>query len=273
MNMQSAAKALLERAKSNNKPLDKEQVGNWLASLGTLIEESPSAKQIATSDNVQAKVLHAEARALHQEAKQVFDSGDIVKPQGILNKAAASFIQAARMMTPKPDPAKLKAELDERIVKVRALFETYKSSVGEKPASDVADTLRGIEQALTDAARHSAAGTAVPDGRVAADKALLLTRAASGGEPKDASVEERYRHAMERNEIHQFLVRLLLSEKRSVEGLDPAIEGVMKKASALRAQADTSAEEKKFGEAIKMLDDSTVQLILVVRKLGVALPN
>jgi len=58
-----------------------------------------------------------------------------------------------------------------------------------------------------------------------------------------------------------------------VEGLDPAIEGVMKKASALRAQADTSAEEKKFGEAIKMLDDSTVQLILVVRKLGVALPN
>ncbi len=259
-------------AKSNNKPLDKEQVGNWMESLGRLFEESPSAKNIVASGNTQAIALLEEARALRHEAKQVFDSGDIVKPQALLNKAAASFIQAARMSTPKPDPIKLKADLDDRIEKVTSLFEAYKRSVGEKPAAGVVATLRSIEAALANAGQQSAAGMFV-EGRVAVDKALLLTRAASDSEAKYASPEDEYRHALERNDTHQMLIRLLLGEKRSEAEVDSSVKGNMEKASALRGQADAAAERKNYVDAIKMLGESTVELVQAIRKVGVSLPG
>lgn len=262
----------MDRARSNTKPLDKEQVGNWIESLRVLFEESATAKNIEASGNAEAIALREQARTLRSEAKQAFDGGDIVKPQALLNKAATSFIQGARMLAPKLDPVKLKADLDDRIAQVTSLFETYKRSVGEKPTSAVVDTLHGIERALADATQYSTAGK-FTEGRMAVDKALLLTRAAGGGEAKDASRDEKYRYALERNETHQMLVRLLLAEKRSAAEVDPSVQGNMEKASTWRGQADTAAERKDYASAIKMLDDSTVELVQAIRKAGGALPH
>lgn len=279
--MQSAAAALMKLAKSNTKPLDKEQVGTWLESIRHMLDVSQPAQQIQASGNTQAIAMREEARSLYRAAKEAFDAGDIVKPQELLPKAAATFIQSVQLITPKPDPVKVKASLNADLEPVKALFGVYKRVLSQRaPLQGMEDTTRTIEKLLADVEQLIAADY-FREARMLLDKAYLLTKAvmsslhvdAQGAPVKFASKEEEFGFELDRNNTHQRLIRILLGEKRSAAEVDPSVKGNMDKARALRGQADTAAERKEYPDAIKMFGDSTAELVQAIRKLGVFVPG
>jgi len=279
----SDATSLMKRSRENQKPMDRAQVESWLESVSRLIEQSSAAKQIEDSGVAAALQKREEARALLKAAKEALDRGDIVKPQEILPQASHKFVEAARLAAPEQITAgKQQTDFNARLESVKSLYGAYTRVASEKSAKQgVAETKRSIDKALTEAEQLGKSGKYV-EGRAVLDKAYLLAKAAlSSLRSGDtlvrtlnfASKEEEYHYELDRNDTHQMLIRVLLAEKRNAAEVDGMVRDFMDKAKALRSEAEAAAQRKDFAAAIKLLEDSTGELVRAIRNAGVFIPG
>jgi hypothetical protein len=263
--------------------IDKEQLEKRLDSVGKLLETSSAARQIETSGDSRALTVRDKARGVYQQARDAFAAGDLAKANRLLPEATVLMFEAVRHAAPDDVVAmKLQSDFNARNESVKALLGAYKRVAAEKGSKGAGETVASVEKSIADAEKLAAAKK-YGEGRAELDRAYLVTKAAvSSLRTGDtlvrslnfASKEEEYHYEIDRNDTHQMLIKVLVDEKRaSNPQLDQQVQGFLDKARALRGKAETAASRKDHAEAIRLLEESTGELVRAIRNAGIYIPG
>jgi hypothetical protein len=264
-------------------PEDKEALERRLASVSTLIEKSSAAKQIEASANPEALALRGKARELRQQAEELFRKGQSVEATRLLDQAAKLMFDGVRLASPEQvTGAKLQRDFDNRMESVKALLGAQKRISAEKRQAKGAETSQAIEAQIREATSLAAAGK-LEAGRALLDKVYLSLKVAIEGlrdgdtlvrSLQFASKEDEFHYEVDRNDTHKMLIKVLLEEKRaSNANLEGMVQKYLETAGTLRTSAESAAAKKDFDGAIKLLEDSTKELVRAIRSAGVYIPG
>jgi hypothetical protein len=265
-------------------PESKEQLERRLVSVSTLIETSSGAKQIEASGNAQAQAERAKAREMRLQAEEAYKKGDYPSATRLLDGAVKIIYEGVRLAAPEQlIGEKNQRDFNNRLESVKALLSAQKRIAAEKKlGAKGAETTAKIEAQIKEAQALATAGK-LDEGRAALDKVYVATKA-SIESMRDgdtlvrslnfASKEEEYHYEVDRNDTHKMLVKVLLEEKRAS---NPNLEGMVQKyleqAAVLRGNAEGLAAKKDYEGAIKVLEDSTRELVRAIRGAGVYIPG
>jgi uncharacterized protein (DUF885 family) len=272
-----APSSAAERLAGNK--VDKVQLSSNLESVGKLIEASSAARQIEASGAAEAIRRRDAARELHKAARQALAQDQVDKAASLLAEARATFFDAVRFAAPEQVTAK-KYENDYlmRLESVNALLGAYRRVSGEKAAKGVAETVATIEKALAEGARL-AAERKFKEARSELDRGYLVAKAGltslRSGDTlvrslNFANKEEEFHYEVDRNNTHQMLIKVLVDEKKASGEM---IQSFLSKAAELRVLADAAATRKQFDAAVKLLEDSTAELVRAIRNAGIYIPG
>lgn len=255
------------------------QVAANLESVGKLLATSSAARQIESSKIPEAMQRHTRARDLHREARAALEQGSAEKAAGLLSEARSTFFDAVRLAAPEEVTAK-KNESDYllRVESVQALLGAYKRISDEKAAKGVTDTVAQIDKSLAVGAAL-AKERKFKEARAEVDRGYLVAKAGltnlRSGDTlvrslNFANKEEEFHYELDRNNTHQMLIKVLVDEKKAG---DEMIKSFLNKGQALRLKADEAAANKSFGEAVKLLEEATTELMRAIRNAGIYIPG
>jgi hypothetical protein len=266
------------------RPEEKEQLGRRLASVATLIEKSSAGKQIESSAIPEALAKRDKARELRLEAERAYRSENYPNASRLLDQAAKMMFEGVRLASPEQvTQEKKQRDFDSRMESVKALLSAQKRISIEKNAgakgkeiSNKIETQMQEASALANAKKLDQARALLDQAYVTAKKAIESMR---DGDTLVRSLdfatkEEEYRYEIDRNDTHQMLVKVLLDEKRAT---NPSLEGMVQRyleqAASLRKTAESSASKGDYVMGIKLLEDSTKELVRAIRGAGVYIPG
>ncbi|MGQ0524687.1 MAG: hypothetical protein ACT4P8_13630 [Betaproteobacteria bacterium] len=259
--------------------MDRVRLEQRLAAVETLLEKSSAARQVESSGDSAAREKRDKARKIYRQARTAFEAGEYARASQLLPEASVQMFEAVRLAAPEAvTTPKARSDYQVRLDSVNSLLAAYQRVAAEKPgAVGVAETSRDIDNLIREAERLAAAGK-FDTGRAALDRAYLVAKAAvsslRSGDTLVRSLhfatrEEEYRYELDRNDTHQMLIKVLLEGKARTAGQRSSID----KASQLRAQADAAAAGADHGGAVQLLEESTRELIRVIRSAGVFIPG
>jgi hypothetical protein len=265
--------------------IDREQLNFNMESVGKLLDSSSAARQIESSKAPEALARREKARELYKQARTALSNGDLQKASSLLTEVRAAFFEAVRFAAPEEVTAKkLEADYRNRLDSVNALLAAYKRVAGEKGSASktVNETVGQIDKSIAEAGRLAQGGK-FKEGRAELDRAYLVAKvgisALRSGDTlvrslNFASKEEEYHYEIDRNDTHLMLIKVLLEEKRAGNPmLDQQVQGFMAKARELRQGAEAAAARKNHADAVKLLEDSTAELVRAIRNAGVYIPG
>lgn len=260
---------------------DAAQVEKRLTSVQTLIEKSSAARQIDSSGDAASRERQGKARELHREAEAAYRAGDLVRASTLLDEASKQMFVGVRSAAPEQlAQDKARRDFDERMKSTRALLDALKRISDEKGlGADGRTLVASIESGIAQAV--SQAGTSdYVRARASLDQSYLVAKAAIGGlrggdtlvrSLNFASKEEEFHYEVDRNDTHRMLVTLLVEEKKV------AAQGTLKQfvdaAVRLRAEAQQTAGRGDYPGAIRLLEDSTRELVRAIRSAGIYIPG
>lgn len=272
---QSSAATRLQAAR-----IDKESLSFNMESVGKLIETSSAARQIDSSKAPEAQDKRQKARELYKSAQAALAADDLPRAAQLLTDVRAMFFDAVRLAAPEEVTAKkLESDYRARLDSVNALLGAYKRVANEKgsAAKGVGETVAQIEKGVAEGAGLAQTGR-YKEARAALDRAYLVAKAGiSGLRSGDtlvrslnfSSKEEEYHYEIDRNNTHQMLIEVLLSEKRA----DSMVQGFIAKAKDLRTQAEAAANGRDYTTGVKLLEESTTELVRAIRGAGIYIPG
>jgi hypothetical protein len=219
------------------------------------------------------------AREIYRQALAAFQAGQYVRASELLSQASVQMFDAVRLAAPEAVTApKAHSDFAARLDSVNSLHAALRRVAAEKPgAVGVTETSRDIENLVRDAQRLARDGK-FDAGRAVLDRAYLLAKAAisslRGGdtlvrELHFATKEEEYRYEVDRNDTHQMLIKSVLEGKSLPAGEQATVD----KALQIRVRADAAASRGDHATAVKLLEDSTRELIRAIRGAGVYIPG
>lgn len=250
-----------------------------LIAVEKLLESSSAARQVEASGDAAARQKRERARDAYRQARAAYEAGQFERASALLPEASVQMFEAVRLAKPEEVTLpKARADFQARLDSVNSLHAAYRRVAAEKPgvvgaaqtSSEIEDLIRQAIQ-LADASKLEA-------GRAALDRAYLLARAAisslRSGDTLVRSLhfatrEEEFRYELDRNETHQMLIKVLLEGRARPAGH----QTLMDRAIQLRAQADAAAAGSDHAAAVKLLEESTRELIRVIRSAGVFIPG
>ncbi len=254
-------------------------------SVGTLIESSSAARQIDTSGVAAARERRDNARLMHREARALIAAGDLAGAARLLDQAAREMMEAARgwrgpNRSPAKRPARLRHPPGER---ARAAGGAAAHHAGEVGPARSAGRPRGASRpswrrrrhwpppaATTRHGRCSTGPTSAP--RVSIEsmrRGDTLVRSLNFG-----SRREEYDYEIDRNDTHRMLITMLLADRKDAAGaMPPAMQPFIDKAGALRRDAEALARSGDHGGAVKVLEDTTRELVRAIRAGGIYIPG
>jgi hypothetical protein len=269
---------------SSVRPEEKEQLGRRLASVATLIEKSSAAKQIESSAIPEALAKREQARELRQQAEQAYRSENYPNASRLLDQAAKVMFEGVRLASPEQvTQEKRQRDFDSRMESVKALLAAQKRISLEKNAGAKGKEISNKIEAQMQEATALAAAHKVDQGRAILDQAYVTAKKAietmRDGDTLVRSLdfatkEEEYRYEIDRNDTHHMLVKVLLDEKRANNpNLDGMVQKYLEQAASLRKTAEGSASKGDYVTGIKLLEDSTKELVRAIRGAGVYIPG
>lgn len=259
--------------------VDQSQLEKRLAAVAILLDKSSAARQIDASADARAIERREQARAIYRQALAAFQAGDHARASELLPDASTRMFEAVRYAAPEQVTGpKQQSDFEARLESVRSLAAAQKRVSADKPGTPgAAESARMIEKLIADAQAQAAARD-MHAARSTLDQAYLLAKAAvSSMRSGDTLVrtlhfanrEEEYRYEIDRNDTHEMLVKVLLKDKPRTAGQQSFIE----RAQQLRAQADAAARAGDHGGAVRLLEDSTRELVRAIRSAGVFIPG
>ena len=250
-----------------------------LASLETLIERSSAAREVEASPSPEARAARTKAREALQAAQRSNASGDAAAAERQLAEARQQMMQAVRLAAPAGRLAdQAKVDFERRLESTRALIAAQKRVSAEKKTG--ADALRSAEERLAAALESRSAGR-MDAARAQLEEAYLISKASlgsmRGGDTLVRSLsfetkEDEYRYEVDRNDTHQMLLKVLLDSHTTQPG-QAAVAASAQRARELRAQAEAAARRGEHAAAVRLLEDSTGELVKAIRGAGVYIPG
>jgi len=277
-----ALPARAQVASPSDAAIDPVALERRLHQVGVLLETSSAAKQVEASGNPEAAKRRNEARAIYAEAQKAYRDGMMLQASRLLPEASVRMFEAVRMSAPEQiAAAKARADFDARMDSVRSLAGAQRRIVREKPGSPgAAESVATVEGLIAEAEREAKAGL-LDSARAKIDRAYLIAKAAIGSMRGGdtlvrsltfASAEEEYRYEVDRNDTHRMLVKVLLADKRDAQS-ESAAAPFIEKAADLRTQAERTAGGRDWRGAIRLLEESTRELVRAIRGAGVYIPG
>jgi len=263
--------------------LDRDQLERRFTSVGTLIEKSSAARQIDSSGDAPARERHARAKAMYGEAQDAFNAGDLAQASKLLSDASVAMFEAVRLAAPEEVRAqKSQADFNSKLESVKALLAAQKRISIEKPnTKGIQDSTRQIEALLAEAQQQAAANH-IEQARATLERAYLMAKAGvSSMRMGDTLVRslnfatkaEEYHYEVDRNDTHQMLVKVLLEDKQGRPEVDGMVRQFLERAGTLRGQAEAAAARGDHEAAVKLLENSTAELVKAIRNAGVYIPG
>lgn len=261
-----------------------DQVERRVQSVATLIEASSAARQIESSGVVAARERRDNARLIHREAAAALARGDAAAANKLLDEAAREMMAGARLAKPEQVTAeKAKRDFDVRMDSARALLAAQQRITQEKGAGrEAQDAARSIEQQIGQA-QQLAAQNRYDDARPVLDRAYLTARVSIEAMRRGdtlvrslnfASKREEYDYEIDRNDTHRMLINVLLADRKEGSGaMPPNMQVSVDKAAALRGEAEAQAKRGDHAGAIRLLEDSTRELVRAIRAGGLYIPG
>lgn len=259
---------------------EREQVERRVQSVGTLIESSSAAKQIDSSGVAAARERRDNARLIHREAVVALAANDAAGASKLLDQAAREMMDGARLAKPEQVAGeKHKRDFEARMESARALLAAQQRITKEKGAGrEAQDAARSIERQIGEAQTIAAQGR-YEDARPVLDRAYLTARVSIESMRRGdtlvrslnfASKREEYDYEIDRNDTHAMLIKVLLADRKDAAG---AMAPFTEKAAALRSEAEAQAKKGDHAAGIKLLEDSTRELVRAIRSGGIYIPG
>lgn len=257
-----------------------EQVERRVLSVATLIDSSSAARQIETSGEAAAREKRNNARLIHREAVATLRAGDLAGASRLLDQATREMMNGARLAKPEQVTGeKARRDYGARLDSARALLAAQQRITQEKNATGPAlEATRRIAALIDDAERRAATGR-IDEARPLLDRAYLEARVSIESLRRGdtlvrslsfATKAEEYEYELDRNDTHQMLLQVLLSDRKDMASvMQPFIE----RAGALRLGAEAKARDGDHEAAIKGLEDSTRELVRAIRAGGIYIPG
>jgi len=263
--------------------LDQGQLERRFTSVGTLIEKSTAARQIESSGDAPSRERHARAKAIYQEAEEVFKAGDLHQASKLLSDASIAMFEAVRLAAPEDMRVqKSQADFSNKLESVKALLAAQKRISTEKPdTKGIQESTRQIESLLAEAQQQAAANR-IEQARATLERAYLMAKAGvSSMRTGDTLVRslnfatkaEEYHYEIDRNDTHQMLIKVLLEDKQGRPEVDGMVRDFLERAGTLRGQAEAAAARGDHDGAVKLLENSTSELVKAIRNAGVYIPG
>ena len=263
---------------------DREQLERRVQSIGTLIETSSAARQIESSGVAAARERRDNARLIHREAAAALHGNDLPQAVKLLDQAAREMMDGARLAKPEQVTGeKSKRDFEARLDSARALLAAQKRITQEKSAGrEAQDAAHTIERQIGEAQAIAAQGR-YDEARPVLDRAYLTARVSIEAMRRGdtlvrsltfATPREEYDYEVDRNDTHRMLINVLLADRRDAAGAMPAgMQPFTDKAALLRGQAEAQATKGDHAGAIKLLEDSTRELVRAIRTGGIYIPG
>ena len=260
----------------------KKGVGYNIGMVEKLLQQSSSAKLIMEKGNDEAKALHKQSLELLDEARIADTEGTVVIAAEKLQQAKKLFFSAVKASGAGLRAKKNDHDFKTRYQHVNAMLEAYNRVREENPATAnskrkaeeiselMASANRLFESGKTDAANKDleSAWLAIRLGLVELRTGKTLVRTLDFASP-----EEEYHYELDRNKTHFMLVDVLLREKKPGAMQAAAVDKALDKARKLSAQSEQQGKSKQFPEAIKLLEESTQEILRAIRAAGVYIPG
>ncbi len=259
---------------------ERDQVERRVQSVGTLIESSSAAKQIDSSGVAAARERRDNARLIHREAVVALAANDAAGASKLLDQAAREMMDGARLAKPEQVAGeKHKRDFEARMESARALLAAQQRITKEKGAGrEAQDAARSIERQIGEAQTIAAQGR-YEDARPVLDRAYLTARVSIESMRRGdtlvrslnfASKREEYDYEIDRNDTHAMLIKVLLADRKDAAG---SMAPFTEKAAALRVEAEAQAKRGDHAAGIKLLEDSTRELVRAIRSGGIYIPG
>jgi len=168
--------------------------------------------------------------------------------------------------------------LKARAESVRALLAAQQRIAAEKTGVQGAAETTALIERLVAQGEELTTREDVKGAREALDRAYLVAKAAigsmRGGDTLVRSLtfankKEEYAYELDRNETHRMLLKVAMDDERKVAR---AAQAVLTAAS-LRKDAERAAASGDFVAAIRLLEDSTRELVRAIRSAGLYIPG
>lgn len=263
---------------------ERDQVERRVQSVGTLIEASSAARQIESSGVAVARERRDNARLIHREAAAALQGGNPADASKLLDQAAREMMAGVRLAKPEQVAGeKSRRDFEVRLESARALLVAQQRITQEKSAGrEAQDATRSIERQIGEAQALAAQGR-YDEGRPVLDRAYLTARVSIESMRRGdtlvrslsfASRREEYDYEIDRNDTHRMLITVLLADRKDAAGAMPAaMQGFTDKATGLRGEAEAQARRGDHAGAIRLLEDSTRELVRAIRAGGIYIPG
>lgn len=263
---------------------DRATVAQRLQSVGTLIDASSAARQIESSGVPAARERRDAARVMHREAQALLGGGDLAGASKALDQAAREMMTGARLARPEQVAGeKDKRDFEARLDSARALLAAQQRITQEKSMpAEAQQATRRIETDLAQAQTLAGQGR-YEEARPLLDKAYLTARVSIESMRRGdtlvrslhfASKREEFDYEVDRNDTHRMLINVLLADRKDAAGaMPPLMQPFIDKAGALRREADAQARAGDHATAVRLLEDSTRELVRAIRAGGVYIPG
>lgn len=164
---------------------------------------------------------------------------------------------------------------------IQALLDAHQRIANEKADKEQASRLNAtVKPLLDEAAAHAAKGED-EQSLAALNYAYSLVTASiekmRGGETlvrtlKFETAEEEYHYELDRNDTYKMLIKMLVEDQKTMK-LTQRIKTYLDKADALRTEAEKSAHNGNFQEAVQQMENSTKNLVFAMRNAGFFIPG
>lgn len=258
---------------------DREQLERRFTAVETLIEKSSAARQIEQSAVPEALARRNVAREFFQKAKAALAAGDLPSASRLLPEASVKMFEAVRLAAPEQvTKGKQLDDLKARAESVRALLAAQQRIATEKKGVAGAAETTALLEKLVKQGEELTAREDINAAREVLDRAYLVAKAAIGSMRSGdtlvrsltfASKKEEYAYEVDRNDTHKMLLKVTADDERKAARAADA----MGRATGLRNEADAAAGRGDYAGAIKLLEDSTRELVRAIRGAGLYIPG
>ena len=251
-----------------------------VAMVHTLLYDSSAAKQIMSNGSEPALAKRREAIRLYEAAEA---GGDIETRRSQLNQAVATMYEAVALVkNGAHGDEKAQRDFDNRKASLDALLAAHERIMDEKGKSQLHTLLLAEIEEDANMAESLLAEGNVEAARFHLDKAyevtMLSVEHAREGETltrelKFDTPRDEYAYELDRNDTHRMLVTVLLKDKLENEATRNRVAGFLEAADRHRETALEHADAGRFEDAISALEQSTAELVKVIRGAGVYIPG
>ena len=273
----------LSIADAGAEPAKSRDTSARLSYVERLLTESSAAQRVDSSGKPGALELKAEAEAHLEKAGALYDGGDTAAAEEELSEAVRLFTEAARAANGGVTVTQKQTDdYGQRRESVEALAKAHDRIATEKGFDDMNRELQA-----TVSAELSASDALLGEGKGEEARAMLdatyerikmSLEELRGGDTLVRELnfetrEEEYLYELDRNDTHKMLVQVLFAEKMESSPMRATAETFIARAMALRKEAEKTAGNEDYEEAIELLEESTKELIRAIRSSGVYIPG